>query len=116
MCSDCSKAVKMNFIKIWILLLCHLCHLSWQSMLFKSKLQLNPLSRGYEDITVVIDKNLKSEDCVRILKKIKVNIHILKFFLFGNGNTVKPSYSLYICAPFFTTLIGFKRSLLLTNS
>ena len=65
----------------WIFLFFHLCDLSWQSQLFKSKIQLNPVTRGYEDITVVIDKNLKSENCGQILKKIKVNFNTFKIDL-----------------------------------
>ena len=65
------KSVKMNKIQVFILV-CNLCNLSWQSQLFKSEIKMNPLTRGYEDITVVIDKNLDSKDCIKILKDIKV--------------------------------------------
>ena len=37
---------------------------------------MNPLTRGYEDITVVIHKQFKAENCIKILKDIKVNIKI----------------------------------------
>ena len=63
----------MVVLKMCLIILCHLCHLSWQSQLFKSKIKLNPVTRGYEDITVVIDNSLESDNCVQILDSIKVN-------------------------------------------
>ena len=58
-------------MKMFLVLL--LCHPSQQSLLFKSAMKLNPLTRGYEDIKVVVGKHLEAENCVQILEKIKVN-------------------------------------------
>ena len=63
------KMKKLHFL----LILCStLCDLSWQSNLYASDIRMNPLTRGYEDITLVIGKQFKSEDCSKILKDIKV--------------------------------------------
>ena len=64
----------MKKLKFLLILFCPLCDLSWQLTLFSSEIRMNPLTRGYEDITVVIDKQLKSENCIKILKDIKVNM------------------------------------------
>ena len=39
---------------------------------------MNPLTRGYEDITVVSNKQSKLEDCIKTLKDIKVKKAVLK--------------------------------------
>ena len=36
-------------------------------------MRLNQLTRGYEDITIVIDKQLRPEQCGKILKDLKVS-------------------------------------------
>ena len=53
----------MARLQYLLLLCCNLCD--------SSGVVLNPLTRGYEDITVVIDKELAPEDCQKILKDIK---------------------------------------------
>ena len=37
-------------------------------------MKVNPLTRGYEGLSVVIDKQLKSEDCMKIIKNIKASL------------------------------------------
>ena len=65
---------KMKKLYFLLILFYTLCDLSWQSKLYKSEIKMNPMTRGYEDITVVISKQFESENCIQILKDIKVHI------------------------------------------
>ena len=77
------RTVAVGFVKNWekkmkksefvLILLWNLCSLSCQSKLFESDMRLNQLTRGYEDITIVIDKQLRPEQCGKILKDLKVS-------------------------------------------
>ena len=68
----------MNKLHFLVILLYNLYDPSLQSPLFKSEMKVNPLTRGYEGLTVVIDKHFNSEDCIKIIKDIKVFIIVLR--------------------------------------
>ena len=62
----------MSKLYFLVILLYNLYDPSQQSQVFKSEIKENPLTRGYEGLVVVIDKQLKSEDCSKIIQDIKV--------------------------------------------
>ena len=62
----------MSKLYFLVILLYNLYDQSEPSQLFKSEIKVNPITRGYEGLTVVIDKQFKSEDCIKILQDIKV--------------------------------------------
>ena len=59
-----------------MILLYNLYDPSQPSQLFKSEMKVNPLTRGYEGLTVVIDKQFKSDDCSKIIQNIKVFLFV----------------------------------------
>ena len=62
----------MSKLYFLVILLYNLYGPSQQYQVFKSEMKVNPLTRGYEGLTVVIDKQFKSEDCSKIIQDIKV--------------------------------------------
>ena len=85
-----------------MILLYNLYDQSEPSQLFKSEIKVNPLTRGYEGLTVVIDKQFKSKDCSKIIKDIKVFMIAFKkscfyFFIYRLllPAQVPPSITLY---------------------
>ena len=57
-----------------MILLYNLYGPSQQYQVFKSEMKVNPLTRGYEGLTVVIDKQFKSEDCIKIIQDITASL------------------------------------------
>ena len=62
----------MSKLYFLVILLYNLYDQSEPSQLFKREIKVNPITRGYEGLTVVIDKQFKSKDCIKIIQDIKV--------------------------------------------